>query len=117
MARRMAEDTGSTDAPVPPCTSWDRSPVPWNKYILRRSQAVVEGSATATCSHRREIALRPAHAGPLTKLAKPVGGDGRSHTRHQFLVVGEVDRREQHCAERFVCLHKVMEVGARVLLC
>src|SRR3974377_1950511 len=51
---------------------------------------------------RRDIPPFPARHRFSLEIGKASGRDGRAHSRHQLLVIGEIDLRQQHRAHHLV---------------
>ena len=47
-----------------------------------------------------------------TEITEPAARDGVAHARHQLLIIGEVDGRQQHGPQHFVDPHQMMQIGA-----
>ena len=66
-------------------------------------------------TQRRYIAPLPALACRGTERRKAPLADRGAHAGHQFLIVGEIDLRQQHGAEHLVGADEMMQIGARII--
>src|SRR5712692_8408084 len=82
---------------------------------LRRLGVPAGGLARAQSRERRKIAARPARAYLLAKIREPACRDGGPHAVHELLVIGEIDRGNQHRGEDLVRLDEMVQIGARVI--
>ena len=64
-------------------------------------------------SSRRNVTARPFGARLFLERLESAAGDRLAHALHQVLVIGDVDFRQQHRAERFARPDQMMQIGAR----
>src|SRR3954470_21901634 len=82
--------------------------------ILRPRAARVEGLWRANLPQLK-VAPCPSRLCLGLELLESAGSDGGPQTCHEFLVIGEIDGREERAAQQFAAFDQVMQIGARII--